>query len=201
MCECGVCICESPYFGDYCDLCSGDDVCQTGTCDVEGESHLCAECAVDLLEALNNASSTDELQLFTDEGLMIAIYNLSLIPMDSVLTFLEIGEVNVSAIELPKDFVANCSAQVNGLCPGFFIVNEEELMDNMSYTIESKWRLNVPYSWKLSRAKTFMNWRKKEAFCGERFHRLPVGNVGWALLCENSWNNLFRRQQYVQRNS
>lgn len=50
------CECENPYFGEFCDLCSGQEHCLDQTCSLNIE---CAACAVKLFDqfpTLNHAT-------------------------------------------------------------------------------------------------------------------------------------------------
>jgi protocadherin alpha len=124
-CECGECVCEEgPYFGDYCQLCSGDPVCQQRTCMEDGNNALCTSCVLDLLDTLNDRDIDSE-QLFSDEGLAVAT---GVFPEDSVLTAVTYGdedELTAKAIFLPRNFSQSCSESVGvSTCPQFVIVNE-----------------------------------------------------------------------------
>lgn len=134
MCECGECVCNpnSPYFGDLCELCSGDEVCRLQTCAVDGDNTLCASCVIDILEQLNNAGVNETL--FTPEGLEEAIVSGTL-PGGSNLTMVTYGNgLTAMAIILPPEFSTDCSASVSVMCPqSFFIVNETM---EMEYEIE-----------------------------------------------------------------
>ena len=49
---CGQCQCVNtgPYFGTFCDLCSGDPVCRKESCNPNLSNAQCAKCAVEFLE-------------------------------------------------------------------------------------------------------------------------------------------------------
>ena len=146
ICECGECICQDPYFGEFCDLCSGDEVCQLRTCIADGDNAHYALCVIDRLEELNNRGVG--MELFTEEGLFEAILNGTL-PINSNLTYVKSGDLQFDAILLPESFSFECSIDVNVTFPALYIVNDT--MDLLEYDIEgwllhalsNRYRLNV----------------------------------------------------------
>ena len=122
-------MCRPPYFGTYCELCSGDAVCQLSTCNSDGIKALCASCVIDILEIFHG-NDTKEDELFSDEFVDLASQNETL-PLGSVL-IMEGGQL---AIILPDSFSASCSNEVNVSCPGLVIINQTLELD---YEIQGK---------------------------------------------------------------
>lgn len=119
---CGECQCNPPYFGTYCELCSGDPVCQLGTCDLDRSNALCARCVVDLLEVFfDNGVMIDEL--LTEEFIASAIMNETL-PVGSRLEMLANGTGD-EAITLPMSTSSDCNAS----CPQLVIINRTMMVD------------------------------------------------------------------------
>ena len=101
-----------PYFGTYCELCSGSKVCIQGNCDITGPSGVCTECVVELLEVFHENNITRD-ELFTEAFLQEAIRNGTL-PFGS-----ELRDLNEEkAIFLPESFSCNAS------CTGLVIINQ-----------------------------------------------------------------------------
>ena len=126
---CGVCECTPPYFGTYCELCSGDPVCALGTCDIDRSNAMCARCVVDLLEVFNNDSVTVD-ELLTVEFVSNAIMNDTL-PVGSMLGMLPEGE----GIFLPESFSDSCNAS----CPRLVIINRTMQVDYVIMGKSSGW--------------------------------------------------------------
>ncbi|CAI8001615.1 Integrin beta-1, partial [Geodia barretti] len=122
-CSCGQCSCFPPFFGTYCELCSGSNVCIQGTCDISGPNGICTGCAVGFLEVFHaNNVTVDEL--LSEAFVQIAIRNGTL-PLGTVL-----GELNgEKAIFLPETF----SAQCNRSCTPLVIINQTL---NLEYDIQ-----------------------------------------------------------------
>ena len=119
-CNCGQCSCFSPYFGTYCELCSGSEVCVQGTCGISGPNGVCTECVVKLLEVFyTNNVTVDEL--WTEEFVEAVIKNGTL-PKESHL--IELNEDK--AIRLPNSFSEECR---NSTCPALIIINQTQVMD------------------------------------------------------------------------
>ena len=113
-CNCGQCSCFSPFFGTYCELCSGSEVCIQGTCDVSGPNGICTACTVALLEVFHSNNVSVE-ELMTERFLREAVRNGTL-PIGSILRDLN-GE---KAIFLPESF----SRQCNRSCTPLVIINQ-----------------------------------------------------------------------------
>ena len=130
-CSCGQCSCFPPFFGTYCELCSGSNVCIQGTCDISGPNGICTGCAVGFLEVFHaNNVTVDEL--LSEAFVQIAIRNGTL-PPGTVL-----GELNgEKAIFLPETF----SAQCNRSCTPLVIINQTL---NLEYDIQGQWFPVIP---------------------------------------------------------
>ena len=133
FCQCGECQCEDPYFGEYCELCSGQESCLVQICAPDGDNALCASCVVDLLDTLNATEIGDEV--FTPAGLESAVL-AGLLPMGSTLATFFDGVMNVQAIELPANFTASCGMSENVTCPPLAIINETM---SLQYIIEGEY--------------------------------------------------------------
>ena len=121
-----------PYFGTFCELCSGDPVCQRSTCDLDKSNAQCARCVVELLEPFNNRSIEDT-KLFNADFVEDAIMNGTL-PRGTVLGSLN-NMTSEMAIFLPVSFSVEC----NNSCPQLVVINQTMLVD---YEIMSKAILN-----------------------------------------------------------
>ena len=130
-CQCGVCQCEDPYFGEYCELCSGEDICRVTICAPDNDDALCASCVFDLLEMLNATG----IGVFTPAGFEAAVLD-GLLPVGSMLTRFPDEPMDVMAIQLPANFTANCGMSENVTCPPLAIINETMSVD---YMIEGKY--------------------------------------------------------------
>ena len=119
---CGECRCNPPYFGTYCELCSGDDVCQTRICDENGDNGRCTSCAVGILQDAYDAGIRSKL--FSDEFIVGATQNGTL-PKGSMFV-MENGQF---AVRLPDSFVANCRMEEGFACPGLVIINQTMELD------------------------------------------------------------------------
>ena len=119
---CGECQCNPPYFGTYCELCSGDDVCQTRICDVDGDNAMCTLCAAELLQEAYDAGIRSEL--LSEEFVDGATQNGTL-PEGSMFV-IDNGQL---AVRLPDSFVANCRMEVGIACPGLVIINQTTEVD------------------------------------------------------------------------
>ena len=130
QCVCGQCQCVNPgpYFGTYCELCSGDPVCQRGTCDLDRSNAQCARCVVELLEPFNSRD-IDDTNLFDADFIDAEIMNGTL-PRGTVLGSLN-NMTSEVAIFLPMSFSVNC----NNSCPQLVVINQTMLVD---YEIMSK---------------------------------------------------------------
>ena len=137
FCECGECQCQEPYFGQYCELCSGDDICQFENCD---DNALCASCVIEILDSLNMTGIGPD-SLFTADGVSMAIAN-GMLPMGSRLTMFRDDDMEVQAIELPQNFSMNCGMKVNVMCPQLVIVDQITVME---YQIQSKYSVHKVY--------------------------------------------------------
>ena len=131
-CECGECLCRAPYFGDFCERCSGDDICIQEICDVNGDNALCASCVVDLLAALNDANIGSEL--FTEDGLKDAM-SMGTLPAESQLATVMNNDMMMTVITLPEGFSTNCSMKMSASCPQLVIANDTLVLD---YQINGK---------------------------------------------------------------
>ena len=120
---CGSCNCKSPYFGTYCDLCSGEKVCQLNSCHNRGHNALCISCVADLLNIFLENNVT-ESELFSEDFIEAAVENGTL-PEGSVLV-MEDGQL---AIILPDSFSGSCSNEVNVSCPELVIINQTLELD------------------------------------------------------------------------
>ena len=91
-CGCdGTCDCpDPPYSGDFCELCSGDDICFDSNCDSNRD---CANCILDLIAPAIDTISVDEY--FTNASV------LSELPEGSVLMFDMINNANVTVLPGP----------------------------------------------------------------------------------------------------
>ena len=136
---CGECLCNPPYFGTYCELCSGDEVCQTRTCDVDGDNAMCTLCAVNLLQDAYDAGIRSEL--FSDDFIEAADGTL---PTGSMLAMEEDGQL---AIRLPDSFSASCSMGEGVSCPGLVIINQNFM--EIDYEIQGEYGI---ISYKLERS-------------------------------------------------
>jgi protocadherin alpha len=125
FCECGACQCNDPYFGEFCELCSGDDICQLLICGPDSDNTPCASCVVDLLVMLNDTGVG--LDVFTATGFNSTLENGDL-PAGSVQTLFSDGVSMVPAIELPASFAASCGMSNNVTCPPLVIINETMAM-------------------------------------------------------------------------
>ena len=164
VCECGACICQAPYFGEFCELCSGDPICQPRTCAPDGDNARCASCVIDLLDVLNDRDFG--FNLFTPEVLLNATLNGSL-PDGTFLTQVMIDEMIVAALELPEDFSADCSSAVNASCPQFVVINDTL---EMEYEIQSK-----SYKpWAKKQSGRMNKYGTKESFLCAETHRYIV---------------------------
>lgn len=119
MCECGTCKCFDPYYGTYCELCSGTELCKRASCDVDGLNGMCAECVVNLLEVFNENNITGN-ELFTEEFVEASIQEQTL-PQGSVLNLTDV------VIYLPDSFSTEC----NESCPQLVIINQTSQVDYM----------------------------------------------------------------------
>ena len=111
-----------PYFGTYCDLCSGDPVCKRETCDPSLSNAQCAKCLVELLKILNINSLNDN-ELFNANFVEAAIMN-GILPRGTVLGSLNNVTSDV-AIFLPVSFSVGC----NNSCPQLVVINQTMLVD------------------------------------------------------------------------
>ena len=117
MCGCnGNCECEDPYFGQFCEPCSGSNICFDNNCDSNRD---CANCAINIIaNAADTISSTD---FFTNK-----VVDSELLPMGSRLMF--DMDTNASLVTLP---MSHCSACENGAV----IISGTEMAD---YEINGK---------------------------------------------------------------
>ena len=107
-CGCdGTCSCQDPYFGDYCELCSGSEVCFDLTCD---SNSPCAECAITLFQDIG---TDDESVFFSDAS-------LGNLPGGSKLNLTE----GVYQVTLPEGACRECDQ-------GVVIINGTEEVDYM----------------------------------------------------------------------
>ena len=108
-------MCLDPYFGDFCELCSGDSICFDSNCDSNRD---CANCILDLI-----APEIDTIAV--EEYFMNASVLLEL-PEGSVLMFDDIN--NANQIILPSSACSMCGS-------GAVIINGTE---NTDYEIGGK---------------------------------------------------------------
>ena len=83
MCGCGgTCECESPYFGQFCELCSGSDVCFNTNCDSNRD---CANCALDII--VQTVDTTSVMAFFANapDNLPAGSSNSSLDPENNAM--------------------------------------------------------------------------------------------------------------------
>ena len=119
MCQCKK---TGPYFGTYCELCSGDRVCQLGTCDINRPNAQCARCVVEMLETFTNDNiEADELY---DPDFIVRAINNGTLPDGTELYFMS-NEPSETVIFLPSSF----SVQCNNSCPQLVIINQTMLVD------------------------------------------------------------------------
>ena len=119
MCQCKK---PGPYFGTYCELCSGDSVCQKDTCDINRPNAQCAICVIEMLETfINDDIKVDEL---FDTDFIVSAINNGTLPEGTVPDFLS-NETAEVAIFLPSNF----SVQCNNSCPQLVIINQTLLVD------------------------------------------------------------------------
>ena len=111
-----------PYFGTFCDLCSGDPVCKRETCDPNLFNAQCAKCLVELLETLNIRNLKDT-ELFNANFVEDAIMNGAL-PRGTVLRSLN-NMTSEMAIFLPISFSVKCKNS----CPQLVLINQTMLVD------------------------------------------------------------------------
>ena len=126
---CGQCQCVNtgPYFGTFCDLCSGDPVCRKETCNPNLSNAQCAKCAVEFLETFNKEEVSDS-ELFDTDFIHEAIVNGTL-PMGTALSSLD-SATSETAIFLPMRFAVKCNN-----CSPLVVIRQTMLVD---YEIMSK---------------------------------------------------------------
>ncbi len=81
MCGCnGMCECTSPYFGQYCELCSGSSVCLETNCE---SNRACANCILNII-----APKTEEINtadFFKDASNLPAGSNITMDDVNNVI--------------------------------------------------------------------------------------------------------------------
>lgn len=126
MCGCeGTCECENPYFGQFCELCSGSEVCFDTNCDSNRD---CANCALDIIVEMVDSVTVEEF-------FQTAASNPDL-PEGSDVTFNP--ENNAFEVTLPRGHCPSCD-------DGVVIINGTERAD---YEIDgecSTFPLTLPF--------------------------------------------------------
>ena len=122
-CGCdGTCDCpDLPYFGDFCELCSGDDICSESNCDSNRD---CANCILDIIIPLMNTITVED---FANK------FVASQLPDGYVLMRDDVNDVN--QITLPTSACPVCES-------GAIIISET---DTTSYRIEGMNIQNLSY--------------------------------------------------------
>lgn len=111
-------MCEDPYLGQFCDVCSGSDICNENNCDSNRD---CANCVLDILVPL------------ADETLVVDFFSEGNpdLPEGSVMTFNP--ETNAMEIMLPPGHCSGCSdgaVIINGTSRADYEIDGESLAHN-----------------------------------------------------------------------
>ncbi len=98
---------DSPYFGTYCELCSGDPICADVTCD---ENEPCAQCGLNLVTTFNDEISTG---VFFSEETFDSLLSSGGLPNGTRRVF---DDQDMESIELPPGYCGS-------LCPMIVLIN------------------------------------------------------------------------------
>ncbi len=118
-CGCnGRCECQEPYLGDYCEICSGDEICREETCVLHAN---CTQCAVNFFAqapmSLTEVLTIDSLENFLPNGTSLE-YDAS---------------TNTFRFRLSSDY---CSTQELTCAQNIVVINGT---DDVDYMIDSKY--------------------------------------------------------------
>nr|AAB66911.1 integrin subunit betaPo1 [Ophlitaspongia tenuis] len=109
-CGCdGSCECEDPYFGQFCELCSGSEICFDTNCDSNRD---CANCALDIIVQM--VETTSVMEFFANAESNPNLPEGSMVSFDS--------ENNAMQVVLPQGQCPLCDA-------GAVIINGTERAD------------------------------------------------------------------------
>ena len=122
-----------PFYGTYCELCSGQELCKGASCDVDGLNGECAECVVNFLEVFHENNVTVS-ELLTDDFVEASIQNGTL-PPGSTLDLVDM------VIRLnPNNTITGC----NTSCPPLVITNRTQQVD---YVIDGECTVTCTCRW------------------------------------------------------